>query len=163
MPTKSIEIAELGLRLRPKAGDARIGLAIARLLDHRPAEVRQLLAGFRAARADTHALATQLFVVAEIYLGHRERADAILATLSDGSDQPASAVVAALRATDALPPLVQDQPGHSGGSQSSRSFPGTSEANPPASAASAASDSGSVCAGPVIATSSPDGSTPLLP
>ena len=156
-----IEIAELGHRLRPRDEATRIGLAVARLLDHRPAEARALLTGLRATTPLTHGLSTQLFALAEIYLGHRERADALLATVRAG-DPAMSEIHSALRSADALPALVQGSVVYSGGSQSSMPGPSTgstaSAASPSvgATAATAASD-------PVIATSSPEGSTPPRP
>jgi hypothetical protein len=161
-----IEIAELGYRLRPEDERVRIGLAIVRLLDHRPAEARQVLARLRPATPETHAVATQLFAIAEIYLGNRDRAGAILARLGDG-DPVMAQIVSALSSSWELPALVSDGADDhgAGGSQSATADSVvSSDENPPASAASAASpETDSVGADPVIATSSPEGSTPPRP
>jgi len=190
-----IELAELGFRLRPRDERARLALATARLLDHRPGDARDLLAGFSAARPETYALATGLFALAEIYLGNRERAEAIRASATGRSAPKAhhfamAAMVAALTSAEPLPPLTKpDQSGGpeptsepdqgpdqaSEGSQSPTAYLGSSEANPPASAASAASARAPASASslasvdpiasraddPAIAASSPEGSTPL--
>jgi hypothetical protein len=157
-----IEIAELGFRLRPKNERARIGLAIARLIDHRPAQARDLLASLRATTATTLALSTLVFAIAELYLGHRAKAASLASTLRDHEGQ----LLSALLATDALPRLVLDDPdAHAPtGSSSVGGSVTLSDGNPPASAASYAT-SASAPAGttPVIAVSSPEGSTPLRP
>lgn len=176
-----IEIAELGFRLRPRDEYARLALATVRLLDHRAGEARDLLAGFSAARPEAYALATGLFALAEIYLGNRTRADAVLTSASADRSAPdwprfaldqigfdLNAMLAALGAAEGLPPLVAPDQA-SEGSQSPTAYLGSSEANPPASAASAASatsldpapSTALAAADPAIAASSPDGSTPL--
>lgn len=104
-----IDAAELGFRLRPKYEPAQFGLAIARLLDGRASEARHLLAGFRARKPETHELATGLFAIAEIYLGHAERADQVIATIGDG-DPTMTEILASLRSAPALPALVQAHP-----------------------------------------------------
>lgn len=145
-----IEIAELGHRLRPKNEYTRLGLAVARLLEHRPAPARDLLAGFRGSRLATYVTATQLFAIAEIYLGRRERATAILARLSHG-DPALSQIISTLTSTDALPALVRDRGAHAG------------DGSPSADSVSSAVSVDSVGADAPMAASSPEASTPLRP
>ncbi|WP_432971726.1 hypothetical protein [Dactylosporangium sp. CA-233914] len=107
-----IDIGELAFRLRPDDIHARIGLAIVRLLDHRPLETRGLLVGahsITSAYPRTGALMMQIRAVAEVYLGDQQQADRLIAAAGD--DSPAiHAILAALKASAAtgqLPPLSQ--------------------------------------------------------
>jgi hypothetical protein len=100
-----VGIAETAARLKPKSKAARIGLAVARLLEDRPADALALLANFRSDAKAQHALVTRLFAVAEIYLGNRARADALLASVTQPIDQQMRDILAKLRGATELPPL----------------------------------------------------------
>ena len=107
-----ISMAELGVRLRDN-WDTRVALAITRLLDHRPAEVRALLVDIRGGGADpaTEALALQIRALAEIYLGDHAQADRLVTAAGDVT--LIEKMLTALRAPDTtgrLPSLVQPDP-----------------------------------------------------
>jgi hypothetical protein len=82
-----IEIGELAVRLLPENVHARIGLAIVRLLDHRPADARDLLLDVHAtdAQPDAGMLAMQVRAAAEIYLGDLAQADQLIAAAGTGN------------------------------------------------------------------------------
>jgi hypothetical protein len=105
-----VETAELAVRLNPQGKPSRIGLAVARLLDGRPAEARDLLTGFRTATKGQHAVVVRLFAVAEIYLGNGGRAEELLASVTQPIDAQLRDVLAKLRNATELPPLVQPEP-----------------------------------------------------
>jgi hypothetical protein len=100
-----VEIAETAARLKPTSKPARIGLAVARLLEDRPADAVNLLTDFRTATRAQHALVTRLFAVTEIYLGHRARADDLLASVTQPVDAQMRDILAKLRGAAELPPL----------------------------------------------------------
>jgi hypothetical protein len=100
-----VEIAETAARLQPTSTPTRIGLAVARLLEDRPAEALNLLTGFRSVTTAQHALVTRLFAVTEIYLGHSERAEALLASVTQPVDVQMRDILAKLRGATDLPPL----------------------------------------------------------
>ncbi|GAA3209341.1 hypothetical protein ACFO1B_51525 [Dactylosporangium siamense] len=107
-----IELGELGVRLRDTP-DTRIGLAVTRLLDHRPEEARTLLVGIRPGTATpaADALALQVRAVAELYLGDHAQADRLVAAV--GKLNPAiREMLTVLRAPTAgrPPTLVQPDP-----------------------------------------------------
>jgi hypothetical protein len=106
-------IAELGARLSPNGDGGRVGLAIAALLAHRPAQARDLLAGQQSKTAEGHATLSYVFAIAEIYLGNRARADEVVAAAGDGAPM-LRAVVSRLCSASVLPPLVQPDPAPAG-------------------------------------------------
>ncbi len=104
-----VEIGELAARLLPENVHARIGLAIVRLLDHRPEEARDLLAGITSAgiQSDAMAVAVQVRAVAEVYLSDQAQADPLIAAFGDGNPAMRQ-ILTALRAsatTGQLPTL----------------------------------------------------------
>jgi hypothetical protein len=100
-----IETAELAARLAPKSKLARVGLAIVRLLDDRPAQARDLLLKVTSRSKAEHAVVLSLFAVALTYLGNRARATAVLASAPQPANPLLHAIVAQLRAATELPPL----------------------------------------------------------
>jgi hypothetical protein len=102
-----IETAELAVGLEPESKPARIGLALARLLDDRPAEALELLSDFPSSTPAQHNVAMWLFAVALVYSGDRGRADALLASVAEPADTPAlrREILAKLRSATELPPL----------------------------------------------------------
>lgn len=117
------DIAELGARLLPDDVGARIGLAIARLLNHRPAEASRLLIGVQISTTGVYALACQVRAIAEIYLGDQAQADRFVAAAGTG-DRGMHEILAALSASGTagqLPILVQTQPQPDGTRQAPQS------------------------------------------
>jgi hypothetical protein len=93
-------MSELAVRLQPENLHARIGLAIARLLDHRPGDARDLLVGIHAATSEpAAALAMQVRAVAEIYMGDHQQADRLVAAAGD-RNPPMRRILTALRTSE---------------------------------------------------------------
>jgi hypothetical protein len=91
--------------------EARVALAVARLLQHRPAAARELLLGIgpNAGQRKLHALAMAVRAVAETYLDDPVQADRLTrAAAHDGCSPELLQMAEAMRAaaeTGALPPL----------------------------------------------------------
>jgi hypothetical protein len=112
-----VEMAELAFGRLPQRVEARVALAVARLLQHRPAAARDLLLGIGPSpdQRQRHTIAMVVRAVAETYLNDPTQADRLRrAAARDGCSPELLEMIESLRAaveTGALPPLSR-LPGH---------------------------------------------------
>jgi hypothetical protein len=108
-----VEMAELAFSRLPELVQARVALAVTRLLQHRRAAARDLLLGIgpNAGQGELHAIAMVVRAVAETYLDDYAQAERLTyAAAQSGCSPKLLEMAKSLRATaetGALPPLSQ--------------------------------------------------------